>query len=50
MELIDFGNELLKREPKEFDFEEHDAKEFCDALFKKQQELGGIGLSATKLV
>ena len=49
MELLDFGNELLKREPKEFDFEEHDAKEFCDALFKKQQELGGIGLSANQV-
>ncbi len=49
MELLDFGNELLKREPKEFDFEEHDAKEFCDALFKKQKELGGIGLSANQV-
>ena len=49
MELLDFGNEFLKREPKEFNFEEHNAKEFCDKLFEKQKELGGIGLSATQV-
>lgn len=49
MELLNFGDEMLKRTPKEFDFEEHDAKEFCDKLFAKQQELGGIGLSANQV-
>jgi len=49
LELLDFGNEALKTPPKFFNFEEHDAKEVCEALFKKQHELKGIGLSANQV-
>ena len=49
MELLKIGDEFLKREPKEFDFEKEDAKELCDKLFEKQKELGGIGLSANQV-
>lgn len=49
LELLPFSHELLKQAPKTFDFEEHNAKEICDALFEKMKELGGIGLSANQV-
>ena len=49
MELLDFGNELLKREPQELDFEKDNALELCDSLFSRMKELGGIGLSANQV-
>lgn len=49
MELLEFSDELLKREPQELDFEKDNAKEFCDKLFKRMKELGGIGLSANQV-
>jgi len=49
LELLEFSDELLKREPKEFDFDKDDAKEVCDALFERMKELGGIGLSANQV-
>jgi peptide deformylase len=49
LELLDFSDELLKREPKEFDFENENAKEVCDKLFERMKELGGIGLSANQV-
>jgi peptide deformylase len=49
LELLDFSDELLKREPKEFDFENENAKEVCNKLFERMKELGGIGLSANQV-
>jgi len=49
MELLEFSDELLKREPQEFDFEKDNAKEVCDKLFERMKELGGIGLSANQV-
>ncbi len=49
MELLEFSDELLKREPQELDFEKDNAKEFCDKLFERMKELGGIGLSANQV-
>jgi len=49
LELLDFSDELLKREPKEFEFENENAKEVCDKLFERMKELGGIGLSANQV-
>jgi peptide deformylase len=49
LELLDFGNELLKREPKTFRFADDNAKEICDKLFARMKELGGIGLSANQV-
>ena len=49
LELLEFSDELLKREPKEFDFEKDNAKEICDKLFERMKELGGIGLSANQV-
>lgn len=49
LELLKFSDEMLKREPKQFDFEKDDAKQICDALFDRMKELGGIGLSANQV-
>ena len=49
LELLDFADERLRTPPAFFNFEEHDAKEVCDALFAKQHELRGIGLSANQV-
>lgn len=49
MELLDFSDELLKREPQELNFETDNAKEICDKLFERMKELGGIGLSANQV-
>lgn len=49
MELLDFSDELLKREPQELDFEKDNALELCESLFAKMKELGGVGLSANQV-
>lgn len=49
LELLQFGDDMLKRAPKLFDFEKDNAKEVCDTLFSRMKELGGIGLSANQV-
>jgi peptide deformylase len=49
LQLIDFNEPLLRTKPKKFDFEKYDAQKICDALFEKQKEFGGIGLSANQV-
>ena len=47
--LIDFNDPLLRKKPEPFDFEKYDAQKVCEALFEKQKEFGGIGLSANQV-
>ena len=49
LQLIDFNQPLLRKKPELFDFEKYNAQEICDALFEKQNEFGGIGLSANQV-
>ena len=49
LELVPFNDPLLRKAPELFDFDKHDAKEVCDALFAKQIELNGAGLSANQV-
>ena len=49
LNLLPFNDDLLKRPPKPFDYDEHDAKEIKDKLISKMRELGGVGLSANQV-
>ena len=49
LELLPFSHDLLKQEPKTFSFEDDNAKEICDKLLARMEELGGIGLSANQV-
>lgn len=49
LQLIDFNDPLLRKKPEPFDFEKYNAQEVCDALFEKQKQFGGIGLSANQV-
>jgi peptide deformylase len=49
LQLVEFGNDMLKRQPAPFDFEKYNAEEVGKALMKKQLELNGAGLSANQV-
>lgn len=50
MKLLPITDPLLRKEPKEYDFDaEGDATKLCEDLFKKMLELGGVGLSANQI-
>ena len=49
LELIPFYDDMLKRNPKPFDFDKDNAKELKDRLIKKMYDLGGVGLSANQV-
>jgi|TARA_Y100000385_G_C13090740_1_gene638634 peptide deformylase len=49
LELIPFYDDMLKRNPKPFDFDKDNAKELKARLIKKMYDLGGVGLSANQV-
>lgn len=49
LQLVEFGDKALKTKPAPFDFEKYDAEEVCKAIFNKQMQLNGAGLSANQV-
>jgi len=49
LQLVEFGNPMLRKKPAPFDFDMHDAEEVCKAIMKKQLELNAAGLSASQV-
>ena len=49
LDLISFDSELLRNNPKSFDFEKQDAKDIKKRLIDKMYDLGGVGLSANQV-
>ena len=49
LKLLKIDHPLLKKVPEEFNFEEHDAKEYSRKLNARMIELGGVGLSANQV-
>lgn len=49
LDLIPFYDDLLKRNPKPFDFETQNAEDISKKLIDKMYDLGGVGLSANQV-
>ena len=49
LQLVSFNDPILHKAPDDFDFDKYNAQEIFDALFEKQLEFGGIGLSANQV-
>ena len=49
LNLLPLNHPMLKVPPNEFDFENEDAHEFAESIWNKQNDLGGVGLSANQV-